>query len=131
MRQERKVLAVDDNQLNLQIIQEALDEEYDLRVATTGKEALQIAVDFSPDLFLIDVMMPEMDGYAVCRNLRTNAAFTNTPIIMVTAKDSLSDKVRGREAGADDYITKPFEEDELRESLEFFFETHAVSHCRL
>ncbi len=120
MQPRKKVLAVDDNPLNLEIIQEALSEEYNLETATTGEEALEIAVDFQPDLILLDVMMPGIDGYEVCRRLRANSAFADTPIVMVTAKDSLSEKIRGREVGAEDYITKPFEEDDLRESIEFF-----------
>lgn len=129
MQPRKKVLAVDDNPLNLEIIQEALGDGYNLKTATTGEGALEIAVDFQPDLILLDVMMPGMDGYEVCRQLRENSAFADTPIIMVTAKDSLSEKVRGREVGADDYITKPFEENELRESMEFFLQTSAGTGC--
>jgi len=123
MQPRKKVLAVDDNPLNLEIIQEALGDEYNLETATTGEEALEVAVDFQPDLILLDIMMPGINGYEVCRRLRANSAFADTPIVMVTAKDSLSEKIRGREVGAEDYITKPFEEDELRESIEFFLQT--------
>lgn len=125
MQRKRRVLAVDDNPLNLEIIQEALDEEWNLRTVTAGKEALEIAVDFQPDIFLLDIMMPEIDGYEVCRRLRANPAFADTPIVMVTAKDSLSGRIDGVKAGADDYITKPFDERGLQESMKFFLETCA------
>lgn len=128
MQAKKKILAVDDNKLNIDIIKEALGDDYNLRTALTGEEALEIAVDFEPDIILLDVMMPGIDGYEVCRRLRANTAFDDTTIIMVTAKGELSERVKGHEVGTDDYITKPFKEDELRESVDFFLHRSVSSN---
>jgi len=120
MQRQKKILAVDDNPENNAIIEEALGEFYELKTATTGEQALDIALDFRPDIILLDIMLPGMGGYEVCRRLREHSALSNTKIIMVTAKGALEDRVRGYEVGADDYITKPFEEENLMESVEFF-----------
>jgi putative two-component system response regulator len=115
-----KILAVDDNPDNTAIIEELLGEHYDLRIASSGQEAIKVALDFQPDLILLDIMMPEMDGYEVCRRLRGYSCLSQTKIIMVTAKTELEDKVSGYEVGAIDYITKPFDEKNILETVEFF-----------
>ena len=120
METRKKVLVVDDDPNSLAIAEELLNEHYDLRTARSGQEALEIAFDFIPDLVLLDIMMPGMDGYEVCRRLREHSALSNTTIVMVTAKGQLGDKIKGHEMGADDYITKPFEDTTLLESVEFF-----------
>jgi DNA-binding response OmpR family regulator len=120
MQIKKKILAVDDNPNNNAIVEELFGDRYDLRTATTGEEALQIARDFQPDLILLDIMMPGMDGYEVCRRLRRYPALSETKIIMVTAKGGLEDKVTGYEVGANDYITKPFDEENIMESVKFF-----------
>ena len=120
MNKKKKILAVDDNPDNMAIIEELFGELYDLRPATNGDEAIKIALDFQPDLILLDVMMPNMDGYEVCRRLRRYSSLSETKIIMVTAKGELEDKVTGYEVGASDYITKPFDEENILESVEFF-----------
>lgn len=120
MNERKKMLAVDDNPDNTAIIEELFGETYDLKVATLGQEAIEIAVKFQPDVILLDIMLPDMDGYQVCRRLRQYRALANTKIIMVTAKTTLEDKVAGHEAGADDFITKPFTEENILESVEFF-----------
>jgi len=125
---QKKILVVDDNPECIAISEELLAEHYHLRIARTGEEALQIALDFIPDLILLDIMMPDMDGYEVCRRLREHSALRNTKIIMVTAKDTLDDQVKGYETGAEDYITKPFEDANLLESVEFFLQTSNGSH---
>jgi putative two-component system response regulator len=117
---EKKILAVDDNPDNTAIIEELFEEKYDLRVAATGAEALKIASDFLPDLILLDIMLPDIDGYEVCRRLREIASLAQARIIMVTAKGALEDKVKGYEVGANDFITKPFTEENILESVEFF-----------
>ena len=73
-----------------------------------------------PSIVLMDVMMPGMNGYEVCRRLRDNPAFSNTKIVLVTARGALEDKVTGYEAGADDFIAKPFSEDNILETVAFF-----------
>jgi DNA-binding response OmpR family regulator len=106
-------LAVDDNPVNIEIIEALLDEDHNLITATTGEEALKIAPDFRPDLILLDIMMPGMNGYEVCRRLRANSNLMYTKIILVSAKIMTPERLEGYEAGADDYITKPFDEDEF------------------
>jgi len=120
MQQRKKILTVDDESLNNEIVQEILSPDYDVKTATTGDEALRIALDFKPDLILLDIMIPGMDGYEVCRRLRANSALRDTTIIMVSAKEAIEDKVKGYEVGASDYISKPFTEESLRESVSFF-----------
>ena len=121
MKMRKKILAVDDEPVNLEIIKEALSEHYDLRTASTGEEALEIAPEFIPDLIVLDIMMPGIDGYEVCQRLREDLDFKLTPIIMMTAKTKSEEMIEGMKAGTDDYITKPFEVEELMESIEFFF----------
>jgi DNA-binding response OmpR family regulator len=120
MNKQKKILAVDDNPNNTAIMEELFGERCDLRTATNGDEAIKIALDFQPDIILLDIMMPDMDGYEVCRRLRRYPSLSETKIIMVTAKGGLEDKVTGYEAGASDYITKPFDEENILESVEFF-----------
>jgi len=120
MKAKKKLLAVDDNPDNIAIIEELFQEKYDLRTASRGEEALKIALDFQPDIILLDIMMPGMDGYEVCQRLREYPSLAETKIIMVTAKGALEDRVKGYEAGANDFITKPFAEENILESVEFF-----------
>lgn len=120
MQKKKKMLAVDDNPNNNAIVEELFGDHYDLRTAMTGEDALQIAQDFQPDIVLLDIMMPGMDGYEVCRRLREQPALADIKILMVTAKGALEDRVKGYEVGANDFITKPFEEENILESVEFF-----------
>jgi DNA-binding response OmpR family regulator len=120
MEAKKKLLAVDDNPDNTAIVEELFQETYDLRTASTGEEALKIALDFQPDIILLDIMMPGMDGYEVCQRLREYPSLAETKIIMVTAKGALEDRVKGYEVGANDFITKPFAEENILESVEFF-----------
>ncbi|MBL8253961.1 MAG: response regulator, partial [Candidatus Competibacter sp.] len=102
------ILVVDDTPENVIILGELLQPYYRVRVASSGARALQIAaLDPKPDLILLDVMMPEMDGYAVLTQLRADPATRNIPVIFVTAMDTLEDEQRGFDLGAVDYITKP------------------------
>lgn len=113
MQTQEKILAVDDDPNNVAILEELLENDYDLKVATNGEQALKIAQDFRPDIALVDIMMPGMNGYEVCRRLREDAALKHTKIIMVSARAMVSERLQGYEAGADDYITKPFDGDEF------------------
>ncbi len=104
-----RILVVDDAIDTAQLLGFALKTQgYDVSVALSGREALQLASAEHPDLILLDVMMPEMDGIEVCKRIRADAELCATPIILVTAKDQDEDLVMGLDAGADDYITKPF-----------------------
>jgi PleD family two-component response regulator len=87
---------------------------YDVRVAGRGSEALEMCRQQSPNLIILDIMLPDMDGYAVCKELRTTTRTKHIPIIFLTQKDERSDKIAGLQLGADDYITKPFDIEELK-----------------
>lgn len=107
----KKVLVVDDEKPIVDIEKFNLEKEgYEVGVAYDGEEAIQKVADFDPDLIILDLMLPKVDGLEVAREVRKTK---DTPIIMVTAKDSELDKVLGLELGADDYVTKPFSNREL------------------
>jgi diguanylate cyclase (GGDEF)-like protein len=109
MNERANVLIVDDSPVNLQILADALRSDYQVKVATNGIDALRIAERESrPDLVLLDVMMPEIDGFEVCRRLKANPRTQNIPVIFVTAKSDEIDEELGLNLGAIDYITKPF-----------------------
>ncbi len=103
------ILIVDDTKTNLDILGDALKPLYKISVALNGKSALTIAKRVLPDLILLDIMMPEIDGYEVCRQLKGEAATENIPVIFLTALDQVDAKSKGFELGAVDYVTKPFE----------------------
>ena len=103
-----RVLIVDDVPANLKLLDAKLSAEYfEVLQAASGPEALEVAQRELPDIVLLDVMMPGMDGFEVCRRLRADARTKHIPVIMVTALDQQSDRVQGLEAGADDFLTKP------------------------
>src|SRR2546425_2654117 len=105
------ILAADDDPQLLRLITRNLQlEGYDVLAASDGQQALELIENNSPDLVLLDVMMPRMDGFTVCQRVRE---FSSVPIIIVTARGQDQDKVRGLDLGADDYLTKPFSVDEL------------------
>jgi two-component system, cell cycle response regulator len=106
-----RVLVVDDIAANVRLLETRLSAEYfDVVTATSGQEALTICERAECDLVLLDVMMPDLDGFEVCRRLKSNPVTHHIPVVMVTALDQPSDKVRGLEAGADDFLTKPISE---------------------
>ena len=105
----RSVLIVDDVPINIQVLAEALRVDYRVRIAANGPKALVIAAsDDPPDIILLDVMMPEMDGYEVCRRLKNAPETKDIPVIFVTAKSSSENEALGLNLGAVDYIPKPF-----------------------
>ena len=109
-----KILAADDEPDALELIEVNLKSAgYEVLTAVDGREALQKARAAMPDLILLDIMLPEMDGLEVCKALRRDAATMSLPIIMLTARTAEIDRVLGLELGADDYITKPFSPREL------------------
>ncbi len=109
-----KILIIDDDLDTLRLVGLMLQKQgYQIAAANNGPQGLQLAFQTPPDLILLDVMMPGMDGYEVARNLRANEKTVNIPILMFTAKSQLDDKVTGFEAGADDYLTKPTHPSEL------------------
>src|SRR4029078_4681499 len=103
-----RVLVVDDVPANVKLLEARLSAEYfDVITATSGNEALAICQKAESDLVLLDVMMPDMDGFEVCRRLKASRTTHHIPVIMVTALDAPSDRVKGLGAGADDFLTKP------------------------
>ena len=103
-----KILVVDDNQQNLELLQAYL-EDLDCRTipAKDGIEALEIVADDQPDLILLDVMMPKMSGFEVCKRIKNNPRTADIPVIMVTALNEFGDIERGIDSGTDDFISKP------------------------
>jgi serine phosphatase RsbU (regulator of sigma subunit) len=102
-----RVLVVDDEPNNLKLMRQILSEDYRLAFAPSGSTALDIVEKVRPDLILLDIMMPEMDGYEVCRRLKADPCTRDIPVIFVTAKSEASDETTGFDTGAVDYITKP------------------------
>jgi len=108
MSDKQTILVVDDTPENIDILAGILKEFYRVKVALNGEKALKVAISSTPpDLILLDVMMPEMDGYEVCRQLKENDITKNIPVIFVTAKSEIEDETKGFACGAVDYITKP------------------------
>ncbi|MEP1448219.1 MAG: two-component system response regulator [Paraglaciecola sp.] len=106
---DRKIiLAVDDTPGNINVVKSVLSEKYSIMAAINGALALKIVEKQRPDLILLDIMMPEMDGYEVCQKLKANPSTRDIPIIFLTAKSEIKDEAKGLELGAIDYITKPF-----------------------
>lgn len=115
----KKILVVDDEIESVKLIGLMLQRRgYEIVAARSGAQALEKARTESPDLVILDVMMPDMDGYEVCRQLRADSATSSMPIIMFTAKTMVDDKVAGFQAGADDYLTKPVHPEELASRIE-------------
>lgn len=115
---ECNVLVVDDTEANVDILVDALGDLYDISVAMDGESALEAVADETPDLILLDIMMPGMDGYEVCRRLKEDAATAKIPVIFLTALTEIENKTKGFETGAVDYITKPFEVREVQARVE-------------
>jgi putative two-component system response regulator len=113
MRPNKKVLVVDDNPVNLGILEEMLSGDYHLSFARSGEEAVRTANRIRPAVILLDVMMPGMDGLETCYRLRQSVHLGETAIVMVSAKALPSEQAAGMEAGANDYLTKPFDEVDL------------------
>lgn len=102
------LLVVDDQPINIRAINEVFKDECDVLMATNGRSALQIAREQRPDLILLDIIMPEMDGYQVCQQLSLDSITADIPVIFVTAETEVNVEARGFEVGAVDFITKPF-----------------------
>lgn len=126
MQTQRKILAVDDDPNNIAILEELFDGNYDLKISSNGEQALEIAREFLPDIILLDIMMPGMDGYEVCQQLREHDILKDTKVIMLSARAMNSEQLKGYRAGADDYITKPFDGDELLEKVRMHFRSRDI-----
>ena len=125
------ILMVDDNEINLQTLYQTLKNRgYTLLIARSGEDALRIAVKARPDIILLDVMMPGIDGYETCTRLKSNESTTNSVIIFLTALQSTPEKVRGLSLGAVDFISKPFDPDEIVARVSRHLEVH-IQHKNL
>jgi len=114
-----KILIVDDEQDIVESLSFMLQSQgYETICAYDGEEGLKLAKEAAPDLIMLDVMMPKINGYKICRLLKYDAKYKNIPVIMLTARSQESDKLIGEETGADEYITKPFEFNDVLECLQ-------------
>lgn len=118
--QQPTILAVDDSILIQELLKELLADEYNVLVADNAKDALSLIYEEPVALLLLDVWMPGIDGLELCRTLRTLPQYENLPIIMLTAKDKVFDKVQARLAGATEYLTKPFDPEQLLQTCRKF-----------
>lgn len=109
-----KVMVIDDSRTIRRSAETLLKKEgYDVVTANDGFEALAKITDYQPSIIFVDIMMPRLDGYQTCALIKSNQLYRSTPVIMLSSKDGLFDKARGRIVGSDEYLTKPFTRDEL------------------
>jgi DNA-binding response OmpR family regulator len=111
------LVAEDDEDILALVVFDLEDEGYEVLTARDGQEAVAVALERHPDLILLDVAMPGLDGYEVTRRLRADESTRGTPVVLLTARAQVKDVIAGFEAGANDYVTKPFRPDELRTRL--------------
>jgi len=117
-QKKQTILVVDDTPDNIDILISILQSEFKVIVATSGKQALNIVKNKQrPDLILLDILMPEMDGYETCRHLKNDPSLKNLDVIFISAKDDLDSIITGYEAGGSDYLTKPVQPDELMQKV--------------
>jgi twitching motility two-component system response regulator PilG len=111
---EFKVMVIDDSKTIRRTAENLLKKQgYDVITATDGFEALAKIAEHKPDIIFVDIMMPRLDGYQTCALIKHNRSFKDTPVIMLSSKDSIFDKARGRIVGSEQYLTKPFTKDDL------------------
>ncbi len=120
MQSNYKVLIVDDVPHNVEILETSLEDKYILATATNGEQALEIIPRFRPDLVLLDIMMPGINGYEVCRKIKEDEQLNFIKIILVTGKALVEERLKGYDVGADDYVTKPFVIRELEAKIKVF-----------
>ena len=119
-----RVMVIDDSKTIRRTAETLLKKEgCDVQTAVDGFEALSKISDLKPQIIFVDIMMPRLDGYQTCALIKNNRQFRATPVIMLSSKDGLFDKARGRIVGAEQYLTKPFTRDELLEAIR----RHAVA----
>ena len=123
---KQKVLVVDDEKRNQRIISEILDDLVEMQFADSGEQALALVESFHPDLVLLDIMMPGLNGYEVCKKIKANPKFHLVKIILVSGKAMIDEKLQGYDAGADDYLTKPFVHEELLAKSKVFLRMAAA-----
>ncbi len=129
--QSPTILAVDDSPVMQDLVKRALSSEYRVLVADNAVDALSIIYHDHISLLLLDVTMPGIDGLELCRTVRNIPQFQELPIIMLTARDGMFDKVQGRLAGATEYLTKPFQSEQLCQVVKTFLSIQAPSEEKL
>jgi len=117
---KKRVLVVDDTPENLQFLVVLLKDKYAVVAATSGQKAIEIAKNSKPDLILLDIIMPQMDGYEVCRLLKSEPVTSSIPVVFVTSKNDVFDDTIGYSVGASEYLTKPIEPDLLIATVEAY-----------
>ena len=123
MGEKKKILVVDDEPNILKLISFILKNNgYEVMEAASGPECLKKAKKETPDMIVLDVMMPKMDGFEVAKKIKSNATTRNVPILMLSSKAQFEDKMKGIDSGATDYITKPFDKQELIEKVQELLE---------
>jgi len=122
----QKILAVDDEPMNVELLDAYLSSDYEIIPAYSGMECLEKVKTEKPDLILLDIMMPGMDGYEVSRTLKEDPATRFTPIIMVTALSDVDDRIKGSDAGSDEFLTKPVDKTELLSRVKALLHTKCL-----
>lgn len=118
----KKIMIVDDSKTIRRSAENILVKQgYQVKTAIDGFDALAKIAEFQPDLVFVDIMMPRLDGYQTCALIKQNKKFSKMPVIMLSSKDSIFDKARGRLVGSEDYLTKPFSSDDLQEVVDRYF----------
>ena len=118
MHMQPKVMVIDDSNTIRMTAETILKKEgYEVYTAANGFEAMSVITDTRPDIIFVDIMMPRLDGYQTCKLIKNNSYFKNTPVVMLSSKDSLFDRARGRVAGSEQHINKPFTKSELIEAI--------------
>jgi len=126
-RMKSSVMIVDDNPINIKLLESVLQEKgYDVRVALSGVFALESASKQAPDIILLDINMPDLDGYEVCRKMKQHQNLKNVPVIFISAKNDVQDKIEGFRSGGVDYIEKPFNSAEVLARIETHLRNHIM-----
>ena len=114
-----KVMVIDDSNTIRKSAEVILKQEgFEVFTASDGFEAMSVITDRRPDIIFVDIMMPRIDGYQTCKLIKNNRFFKNTPVVMLSSKDGLFDRARGRVAGSEQHINKPFSKQELLQAID-------------
>ncbi len=130
MKERDRILIADDDPTNIAIIEELLGDNYEVKTVSTGPDVLEVILDFRPALILLDIMMPGLDGYEVCRRIRMTPSLMSTRVIVVSGKAMVSERLKGYQAGADDYVVKPFDTDELLAKVRVYLRMQSVREAK-
>ena len=114
----KKILIVDDQPVNIEIFQELLEDKYELLAVNSGEQCLESIKQFAPDVIILDIMMPGIDGYQTCQRIKSDPLYGQIQVMLVSAKASMESRLRGYEAGADDYLSRPFNHEEFLAKVE-------------